>query len=60
MDFKQLLCDSFTQNGLPVPNDVLLDMFFHFTEHLLEVNQVTNLTAIRDVPSIITKHYVDS
>ena len=60
MDFKQLLCDSFTKNGLPVPNDVLSDMFFRFTEHLLEVNQVTNLTAIRDVPSIITKHYVDS
>ena len=26
----------------------------------MSVNQVTNLTAIRDIPGIITKHYIDS
>jgi len=29
-------------------------------EHILEVNKVHNLTAIRDVPGVITKHFADS
>ncbi|MBQ8309460.1 MAG: 16S rRNA (guanine(527)-N(7))-methyltransferase RsmG [Clostridia bacterium] len=60
MDFSQLLSTSFEKNGLPAPDTALARMFACFTEHLLAVNQITNLTAIRDVPSVITKHYVDS
>lgn len=29
-------------------------------EHILEVNKVHNLTAIRDVPGVVTKHFADS
>ncbi len=29
-------------------------------EHILEVNKIHNLTAIRDVPGVITKHFADS
>ena len=34
--------------------------FYRFTEHLLEVNAHTNLTAIREPVGIIDKHYIDS
>lgn len=34
--------------------------FYRFTEHLLEVNVHTNLTAIREPVGIIDKHYIDS
>ena len=34
--------------------------FFRFTEHLLEVNAHTNLTAIREPVGIVDKHYIDS
>ncbi len=34
--------------------------FYRFTEHLLEVNAHTNLTAIREPIGIVDKHYIDS
>lgn len=34
--------------------------FAALCEHILEVNKVHNLTAIRDVPGVITKHFADS
>lgn len=34
--------------------------FFRFTEHLLEVNAHTNLTAIREPVGVVDKHYIDS
>ena len=34
--------------------------FFRFTEHLLEVNAHTTLTAIREPVGIVDKHYIDS
>ena len=37
-----------------------MQQFFRFTEHLLEVNAHTNLTAIREPVGIIDKHYIDS
>ncbi len=37
-----------------------MQSFYRLTNHLLTVNQVTNLTAIREVEGVITKHYVDS
>ena len=37
-----------------------MNAFYHFTNHLMTVNQTTNLTAIRNVPDVIYKHYADS
>ncbi|MBQ4274183.1 MAG: 16S rRNA (guanine(527)-N(7))-methyltransferase RsmG [Clostridia bacterium] len=37
-----------------------MQQFYTFTEHLLEVNVHTNLTAIRDPIGIVDKHYIDS
>lgn len=34
--------------------------YFALCEHILEVNKIHNLTAIRDVPGVITKHFADS
>ncbi|MBQ9759763.1 MAG: 16S rRNA (guanine(527)-N(7))-methyltransferase RsmG [Clostridia bacterium] len=34
--------------------------FYTLTEHLLKINEITNLTAIRNIPDIIAKHYIDS
>lgn len=34
--------------------------FARLCEHTLEVNKVHNITAIRDVPGVITKHFADS
>lgn len=34
--------------------------FARLCDHILEVNKVHNLTAIRDVPGVITKHFADS
>lgn len=35
-------------------------IFSSLCAHILEVNKVHNLTAIRDVPGVITKHFADS
>ena len=47
-----------------LPSDIdlehLFDKLFTLTEHMLEVNKVMNLTAIKEMPDIILKHYVDS
>ena len=37
-----------------------MQQFYRFTEHLLEVNAHTNLTAIREPIGIVDKHYIDS
>ena len=37
-----------------------MQRFYRFTEHLLEVNTHTNLTAIREPVGVVDKHYVDS
>ncbi len=34
--------------------------FAALCKHILEVNKVHNITAIRDVPGVITKHFADS
>lgn len=60
MDFKKILCDSFERNGLPCPDDKTTQAFLKFTDYLIDINSHTNLTAIRDIPSIVTKHYIDS
>lgn len=37
-----------------------MQRFYRFTEHLLEVNTHTNLTAIREPVGVVDKHYIDS
>jgi 16S rRNA (guanine527-N7)-methyltransferase len=36
-----------------------IQMFYDFTNLLIEENSHTNLTAIREIPDIITKHFAD-
>ena len=60
MNFSEEFLVALAQNNLPTLSDDIISLFSGFTEHLLEVNQVTNLTAIRDIPSVIRKHHIDS
>jgi 16S rRNA G527 N7-methylase RsmG len=48
------------ENSLLIPDQEKIEAFWHFSEHLLQVNQITNLTAIRNIPDTICKHLVDS
>ncbi len=59
-EFKSLLERSLEQNGIKPLENAKIEQFYRFTEHLLEVNAHTNLTAIRTLPEIIAKHYADS
>lgn len=59
-NFQTLFCCSLEKNGLPIPDLAVQERFHAFTEHLLKVNQTTNLTAIREIPDFIDKHLVDS
>ena len=59
-EFEQLLQIHCKNNGIEALDENKTAKFFQFTEYLMAVNQVTNLTAIRDIPGIITKHYIDS
>lgn len=45
--------------GIALP-EKSMERLTAFTERLLEVNQVMNLTAITNLNEIITKHYIDS
>lgn len=58
--FSQIFSDASVKNGISIPNQVQMQQFYRFTEHLLEVNAHTNLTAIREPVGIVDKHYVDS
>ena len=58
--FSQIFSDAAAKNGISIPNQVQMQQFYRFTEHLLEVNAHTNLTAIREPIGIVDKHYVDS
>lgn len=60
LEFRSIFTQALAQNSLQQPTDAQIEQFYQFTNHLLEINAHTNLTAIRDVPSIIYKHYVDS
>lgn len=58
--FRDCFCKTFEQNGLErLCTDAMIESFAGFTELLLQVNSHTNLTAIREVPDIIAKHYAD-
>lgn len=59
-EFQQLLSKSISQNDLPMPEEYQMAQFWRFTEHLMKVNAVTNLTAIRSINDAVPKHLVDS
>ena len=58
--FSQIFTSAATKNNISIPNEAQMLQFYQFTEHLLEVNAHTNLTAIREPVGIIDKHYIDS
>ena len=58
--FSQIFTSAAAKNGILAPNEAQMQQFYRFTEHLLEVNAHTNLTAIRDLIGIVDKHYIDS
>ena len=63
MDFttlSQIFASAAAKNGILEPGKAQMQQFYRFTEHLLEVNAHTNLTAIREPVGIIDKHYIDS
>ncbi|MBQ9784408.1 MAG: 16S rRNA (guanine(527)-N(7))-methyltransferase RsmG [Clostridia bacterium] len=59
-EFEALFRTACSQNALLAPDSGTINAFYRFTEHLLKVNETTNLTAIRNIPDVIYKHYVDS
>jgi 16S rRNA (guanine527-N7)-methyltransferase len=59
--FNTLFTQIFAQNSLEsYINEQNAATFEKLCDHILEVNKVHNLTAIRDVPGVITKHFADS
>ena len=59
-EFKALFCNALAENGLQSPTDGVIELFWRFDAELHRTNAVTNLTAIRNTPDAIYKHYVDS
>ena len=59
-EFEQLFHQALQKNSLqPLAADTTAK-FYCFTCFLMEINQTTNLTAIRSIPDVIYKHLVDS
>ena len=58
--FSQIFASAVAKNGILEPTEAQTQQFYRFTNHLLEVNAHTNLTAIREPIDIIDKHYIDS
>ena len=58
--FSQIFASAAAKNGILEPTEAQIQQFYRFTEHLLEVNAYTNLTAIREPIGIVDKHYIDS
>lgn len=58
--FSQIFSSAAAKNGIFPPNKAQMQRFYRFTEHLLEVNTHTNLTAIREPVGVVDKHYIDS
>ena len=59
-DFQQLFAKTASLNDLSIPDEIKMRQFYDFTMYLAEVNKVTNLTAIRNVEDMISKHLIDS
>ena len=58
--FSQIFASAAAKNGILEPTEAQIQQFYRFTEHLVEVNAHTNLTAIREPIGIVDKHYIDS
>ena len=58
--FSQIFTSAAEKNGISPPSEQQMRQFYRFTEHLLEVNAHTNLTAIREPVGIVDKHFIDS
>ena len=58
--FSQIFSSAAAKSGILPPNEAQMQQFYRFTEHLLEVNTHTNLTAIREPVGVVDKHYIDS
>lgn len=63
MDFQAFSCifeENFSQNGLSAyARPEIIEKFYALTGMMTEVNQVMNLTAIREIEKIIPLHYAD-
>lgn len=59
-EFQSIFCEALEKNGLEPLSPAKTEAFWAFTLHLMRVNEHINLTAIRNIPDVITKHYVDS
>lgn len=59
-EFQTIFHESLENNGIEPLSLSKTEAFWEFTLHLLRVNEHINLTAIRNIPDVITKHYVDS
>lgn len=58
-EFEALFCRAMQKNGLQPLGAFEIATLHRFSEHLMAVNQVTNLTAIRNLPDVIDKHLID-
>lgn len=59
--FFEVFDKVFAQNGLSdYATEQNRQIYAALCNHILEVNKIHNLTAIRDVPGVITKHFADS
>lgn len=60
MDFYTLCCECFHANDLDIyATDEFVEKFYNLTEFMLEFNKKTNLTALRDEKSVISRHIAD-
>ncbi len=59
-DFQALFQTALEKNGIPPLDRDICAPLHTFTEHLLEVNKTTNLTAIREISDFVYKNLVDS
>lgn len=60
IEFQRQFQAVFRKNGLEaLCSEQIIQRFASFTELFLQVNAHTNLSAIREIPDIIAKHYAD-
>ena len=59
-EFQTLFCKVLQENAIEIPSEDTVQAFYRFDTELHRVNAVTNLTAIRNTPDAIVKHYADS
>ena len=59
-EFEAVFCKIFEKNGLNrFCKPDIIEKFRSFTDIFLEANAAFNLTAIKEIPDVIAKHYAD-